>query len=271
MPTTDQECLDALREAAERLGESPTKAAYEELGLTPASATIIRVVGGWNEAKERAGLETHRSNGSRVQPQPEHVEIPENREWEALSVDQRWHYKNRQRHTEQELNRRARRRQWLNKYKESRGCKQCGVADAAVLDFHHTDPQSKRMAINKMVTYGHGKDDLQAEIEKCEILCTNCHRKSHFEIPKKGATEGTAERRRWIYEYKRSADGCRRCGETDPACLVFHHHSGEKSETIASLVGDAYPKEKIRSEIKKCVLLCANCHRKEHFEPPEVG
>ena len=46
MTTTEQECLDALREAAERLGESPTKAAYEDLGLTPASATIIRVVGG---------------------------------------------------------------------------------------------------------------------------------------------------------------------------------------------------------------------------------
>ncbi|ELY90615.1 hypothetical protein C483_11161 [Natrialba hulunbeirensis JCM 10989] len=44
--TTEDECIEALREAAERLGESPTKAQYEELGLTPASATIIRTCGG---------------------------------------------------------------------------------------------------------------------------------------------------------------------------------------------------------------------------------
>ncbi|WP_394295529.1 homing endonuclease associated repeat-containing protein [Natrialba chahannaoensis] len=55
--TTEDECIEALREAAERLGESPTKAQYEEIGLTPASATIIRTCGGWNDAKERAGLE----------------------------------------------------------------------------------------------------------------------------------------------------------------------------------------------------------------------
>ncbi len=44
--TTEDECLEALLEAADRLGESPTKAQYEELGLTPASATIIRTCGG---------------------------------------------------------------------------------------------------------------------------------------------------------------------------------------------------------------------------------
>lgn len=32
MSTTEQECLDALREAADELGESPTKADYEALG-----------------------------------------------------------------------------------------------------------------------------------------------------------------------------------------------------------------------------------------------
>jgi len=43
MGTSEAECLETLREAADRLGESPTKAEYEDLGLTPASATIIRV------------------------------------------------------------------------------------------------------------------------------------------------------------------------------------------------------------------------------------
>lgn len=266
MDTTERECLDALREAAEQLGESPTKAAYEELGLTPASATIIRVIGGWNEAKERAGLEMYRSSGSRVEPKPDDVELPAGEEWEELSVDQRWHYRNTERNTNRTLDRRARHREWLNEYKASSGCEQCGVTDAAVLDFHHTDPQTKRMAVNEMVTYGYGKEALRAEIEKCETLCANCHRKAHFEVPSPREPETAC--RRWIYEYKQESDGCNRCDETAPGCLVFHHCSGEKTATVASLVSDGRPKDEIRAEIQKCEILCANCHRKAHFAPP---
>jgi hypothetical protein len=80
--TSESECLDALREAAERLGESPTKQQYEDLGLRPAASTVIRVVGGWNEAKERAGLETYsqgENGGPPVQPKPDWVELTRDR------------------------------------------------------------------------------------------------------------------------------------------------------------------------------------------------
>jgi len=75
MGTSQWECLAALRAAAEELGKSPTKAECEELGLRPASATIIRNVGGWNGAKEKVGLETEPSTGSRVGPKPADVEL----------------------------------------------------------------------------------------------------------------------------------------------------------------------------------------------------
>jgi hypothetical protein len=80
--TTEEDCLDALREAARELGESPTKAQYEALGLTLASATILRVVGGWNAAKEKADLETSYSRGSRMDPEPDDVDLPDGMEWE---------------------------------------------------------------------------------------------------------------------------------------------------------------------------------------------
>ncbi|OIB55550.1 hypothetical protein BBD46_04405 [Natrialba sp. SSL1] len=73
--TTEAACLEALKRAAEEFGESPTKAQYEELGLTPAFATIIRTCGGWNDAKERAGLETSYSRGSRGNPKPDEIEL----------------------------------------------------------------------------------------------------------------------------------------------------------------------------------------------------
>jgi hypothetical protein len=183
MPTTEAECLDALREAAERLGESPTKAAYEDLGLTPASATIIRVVGGWNDAKEKAGLETAPSTGSRTKPKPDDVTLSDGMVWEELSVDQRWHYRNVEWNTERTLGRRARLRSWANDRKRKRGCQSCGETDPACLDFHHPDEESKEMAVTDLITYGHGRKRLREEMAKCDVLCANCHRKEQFEPP----------------------------------------------------------------------------------------
>ena len=119
--TTEEDCLDALREAASELGESPTKAQYEELGLTPSASTILRVVGGWNAAKEKADLEISHSRGSRMDPQPDDVELPEGVEWEELSQDQRWHYRNTDRNTQRSLDRRRELREWVNELQRERG------------------------------------------------------------------------------------------------------------------------------------------------------
>lgn len=57
--------------------------------------------------------------------------------------------------------------------------------------------------------------------------------------------------------------GCAFCGETDPVVLDFHHRNpAEKKENVKSMSDrtDA----KVRAEIAKCVVLCANCHRKLH-------
>lgn len=278
MGTSEAECLEALREAVQRLGKSPTKAAYEELGLTPASATIIRVVGGWNEAKRKAGLSTNPSTGRRVGPQPDDVTLPDGTDWEALSVDQRWHYRNVEWNTERTLDRRARLRSWVNEYKRTRGCQCCGEDDPACLDCHHRNQSEKEMAVGRMITYGYGKQKLRDELQKCDVLCANCHRKEHAtaapateeggDVDQTGRQDGTDDSRlrEWVTEYKR-ARGCTKCDEIDPHCLVFHHE-GAKRATITRMVADGYPGEEVRTEIEKCVLLCANCHRQEHFEPP---
>lgn len=184
MRTTKDECVTALRRAAERLGESPTKAQYEDLGLTPASATIIRVLDGWNTAKEAAGLEIYRSTGPRVGPKPDDVVLPEDAAWEDLSVDQRWHYRNVEWNTERTLDRRAELRAWAYEYKRaSGGCVRCAEDDPACLDFHHIDTDRKEMTVSSMISYGYSKERLTEEMEKCEVLCANCHRKQHYTAP----------------------------------------------------------------------------------------
>lgn len=267
MRTSERECIEALREAAERLGESPTKAQYEELGLTPAAATIIRVAGGWNAAKEAAGLEAYPSRGSRVGPKPDDVALPDGSDWEDLSVDQRWHYRNVEWNTERTLDRRARLRTWANGIKHDRGCSRCGVDDAACLDFHHLDDDRKRMAITRMITYGYGKEPLREEMAKCEVLCANCHRREHFDPPE--SDECRDRLRGWVHEYKRRTGGCERCDEVDPVCLDFHHDGDEKGATVANLISDGRSKDVLWAEFENCTLLCANCHRTEHFEPPD--
>jgi hypothetical protein len=181
--TTAADCVRALREAARLLGESPTKAQYESLGLTPASGTIQRVMGSWNEAKEAAGLATNASTGSRVEPKPDDVSLPEGLAWEELSQDQRWHYRNREWNTERSLQRRAEIRAWANEIKATAGCARCPEDDPACLDFHHVDEDEKEQQVTTMISYGYGRDKILDEMAKCEILCANCHRKEHFEPP----------------------------------------------------------------------------------------
>lgn len=182
--TSEDDCVRVLREAVDRLGDSPTKADYEQLGLTPASATIQRVMGGWNAAKEAAGLETNPSTGSRVEAKPDDVELPDGLAWAELSQDQRWHYRNREWNRKRTLNRRARHRAWVYEQKaRSDGCVRCDEGDPACLDYHHRDETEKEMTVSEMVTYGYAKTKLRAEMDKCVLLCANCHRKEHYEVP----------------------------------------------------------------------------------------
>ncbi len=56
---------------------------------------------------------------------------------------------------------------------------------------------------------------------------------------------------------------CSRCPEDHVACLDFHHLANKRFN-----IGGAYrhhSKASILKEISNCILLCANCHRKEHF------
>jgi len=54
---------------------------------------------------------------------------------------------------------------------------------------------------------------------------------------------------------------CVECGECDPVVLEFHHVRGEKSDAVACLLRDREWRT-IAEEIAKCVVLCANCHRR---------
>src|SRR5205085_9755519 len=61
-------------------------------------------------------------------------------------------------------------------------------------------------------------------------------------------------------EYKESL-GCEVCGETHPACLEFHHINPKEKRFSVGRLNDYLSVRLMKSEIAKCRLLCANCHR----------
>lgn len=122
---------------------------------------------------------------------------------------------------------------------------------------------------------------------KCRI-CRECSRirvRRKREKPDFKATEA-AKTKRWrvahpeeyreqyqtTHEKKKQilldarASGCIKCGEKHPACLDFHHRDG-----LANKLGDIatmrrFGMKRLRAEIAKCDVLCANCHRKHHYD-----
>lgn len=57
---------------------------------------------------------------------------------------------------------------------------------------------------------------------------------------------------------------CVQCGETHRSCIELHHLDPNTKEGNPSNLFSAVGKEKFKEELKKCVVLCANCHRKTH-------
>ena len=72
------------------------------------------------------------------------------------------------------------------------------------------------------------------------------------------------EIKKWFKNYKGSLS-CLRCSENHVATLEFHHKSRKnKDRAISIMVNDGCSIKRILEEMKKCELLCANCHRKIH-------
>lgn len=50
----------------------------------------------------------------------------------------------------------------------------CGELDLRVLEFHHRDRSEKKFCVRVFI--GHSIASILDEMEKCDVLCANCHR-----------------------------------------------------------------------------------------------
>lgn len=68
-------------------------------------------------------------------------------------------------------------------------CQKCGYNKCvAALDFHHLDPNEKDFGIARN-GYTRGWEAIKIEIDKCILVCSNCHRETHFEEMQKKKQE----------------------------------------------------------------------------------
>lgn len=137
---SDEEIIEDLRRVAEVVGDSPTQSEYDEHGKVH-SETVARLMGGWNEAKDKADLETFTQGFHRG-----------NYEWSRIKKRYRT-------------------------LKEHLPCRSCGDNRRwCAMHFHHLNPEEKEKGISSLVQdAGVSWGDVVEEMEKCVLVCASCH------------------------------------------------------------------------------------------------
>jgi hypothetical protein len=72
-------------------------------------------------------------------------------------------------------------------YKNNK-CEMCGlerntIEDLEMFDFHHTDRSNKSFELGDKIE-DRKWEDIKKELDKCMMLCANCHRKQHLHTKK---------------------------------------------------------------------------------------
>ena len=76
---------------------------------------------------------------------------------------------------------RQKKRDWLIEYKSTLLCENCSYdKNPRVLHFHHKDKNNKRCNVGDMVGSGYSIESIKKEINKCIVLCSNCHQENHW-------------------------------------------------------------------------------------------
>ena len=118
-----------------------------------------------------------------------------------------------------------------------------------------------------MINAGAPVEKIDLEIEKCEVVCANCHRlRTKSRRDDKSRSPGVTRpchirNAEYVREFL-SWHPCVDCGFDVVPCLDFDH-VGEKEFTISFAVAREFELARIVEEIKKCQVRCANCHRRK--------
>ncbi len=135
-------------------------------------------------------------------------------------------------------------------------CMDCGIQyEFHQMDFHHREPSKKKYSISRLRNIS-SIIKLIEEINKCDVVCSNCHKKRTW--TSKAYSPNVVKNRKMLRNLKES-NPCTDCNEFYPYYVMEHDHLRDKKATINSLRNTNI--KIIQEELKKCELVCSNCHR----------
>jgi hypothetical protein len=149
--------------------------------------------------------------------------------------------------------------------KYGKSCVVCGCTDRNVLEFDHIDPNQKKYTISQM----RSSRKIQIEANKCQILCTWCHRlrsKTQSDMTYVGSNKHRVVIKEFIDGVKLSIGSCQLCDKIvlpeETCCFDFDHlETDQKIDNISAMASKYYGINDIIDEIHKCWLLCCICHK----------
>jgi len=150
-------------------------------------------------------------------------------------------------------------------------CVDCGEINLCILEFDHLGNKTGLVLTMKF-------DEMETEAAKCVMRCRNCHavkscKENNYKSYKDSVSEDPrnvsnrrlrTRRRNYISSIKKIVGGCQKCEkkyEDNPYIFDFDHIERKgKKYGIGWYVSHGSSVKLINEEIKKCVLLCKNCH-----------
>lgn len=144
-------------------------------------------------------------------------------------------------------------------------CLDCGESlldKPWIAQFHHDNVKNGEIGALSGCSFQRMED----EAKLCKLVCENCHRKLHENID--NGKKSNINKIMFL-EYK-NTKVCIKCGYADNYKSLDFHHIDSKKYEIADLVTRSNyfitnNIEEIKTELDKCIVLCANCHRTVHF------
>lgn len=105
-------------------------------------------------------------------------------------------------------------------------CEICGYDKCiSALEFHHPNPDEKEFQISNCNIKSFER--LKKEVDKCILVCSNCHKELHYEIDAKKRRIKEEQEASNILEYKKRA-----VSTTRVVCGISKNEVEEKSKTM---------------------------------------
>lgn len=154
-----------------------------------------------------------------------------------------------------------RNRQFLDEYLDGKPCCKCKQPAS---HFVVRDPAKRR--ISELAYNAVSTARLAKEFPFCDLYCKKCVHGVRFRrtTRKPGKAQNNRTQLRSHVRAIKEAGNCALCPENQAVALDFHHVNPDEKEMSISELVKSGSRKRIDAEILKCVILCANCHRKLH-------